>query len=385
MNLKKVKTVIVGGGVQAVALALRCLKEGHKDFVIVDPQPLLNEWVRNVLAQGIDKLRTPFTAHLDPSDDPEAMMINLQNGRPLKGVNPAEPAHSYLFNGHSLRLVRKAGLEKYRVPGQVKLVEHRNYDSLGNWMVTVSVRGEEHYYLTDDVVCAVGLGKPWMPDLCIAHPNIVHSHYVNANDLPYGRNFCVVGSGLTAATLAVKMAESGAKVDLCGRSQMSVQQLETDPLWRPGERLQKAFVNVEDHHERARQLKAARTANVVTPDIWERVVHHAEYGSIEMHTGVSVDGVEITEKNAVRLNSKDHDAVIFATGYKVDVRNLPMFKHVSPILMHVDGLPVLENNFESNLQGLFFMGKLGELAGGPLMRNIPGARYASKQIVAEIA
>jgi cation diffusion facilitator CzcD-associated flavoprotein CzcO len=246
-------------------------------------------------------------------------------------------------------------------------------------------RGEELNYMAQDVVCATGLGKPWMPDLCVAHPNVLHSHFVDTNNLPYGAKFCVVGSGLTAATLAVAMAESGARVDLCGRSQMSVMQLETDPGWRPGERLQKLFVNTDSSKERARQLKAARTANVVTPDVWERVTTHMDYGSIEVHAGVSVEGVEITSSNTIHINNKDVDAVIFATGYKVDARSMPMLSEVKDELNFEDGLPILNNDFESDVEGLYFMGKLGELAGGPLMRNIPGARYASTRIAEQIA
>lgn len=386
MELKKVKTVIVGGGVQAVALALRCIELGHRDFVIVDPQPLMNEWIRNIEAQGINNLRTPFSAHIAPTDDPEAMLINMQTGRPLRGMDPTQPAHSRLFNSHAQRLIKDNHLENFRFPGQVKNIEHLENMGESKFLVTARRETKEINYVAQNVVCAIGLGKPWMPDLCVAHPRVMHSHYVDIRNLPYGDSFCIVGSGLTAATLALAFSEQGAHVDLCGRSQMSVMQLETDPGWRPGERLQKIFTGIEDTKERVRQLKAARTANVVTPDIWDRLTVHLEFGgSINIHTGVSVEGVEIASNNKVRINERIVDGVIFATGYKVNAQELPMLKGVKDDLIFEDGLPELTNDFESTLNGLYFMGKLGELAGGPLMRNIPGARYASKRIAERIA
>lgn len=379
MQLSRVHTVIIGGGVQGTALALKLKSAGDNNFVILDPQPLMAEWFRNTKNQRLQLLRTPHTANLDPSAS--ATMLPARSK-----TDPSSPANVDLFNRFHTKLISNYNIELHRTAGQVKGIIPAGND----FIVEATVNKQSIHYLARNVVCAVGMGKPWMPDICVNTPNIVHSHYVNLVhghfNYGYGSRFAIVGSGLTAATIANYFADNYINVNLFCRSEMSVSQLETVPEWRPGQRLHDTFLNTSKMVERVRQLKAARAMNVVTPDTWDKTTSHLNTGRIKIHSNGAVESVDIDTNGAVKIGDATFDHVIFATGYKIDAALMPMLKDViDPNKDTANGLPILENDCSHHrFKNLFFMGKLAELTVGPLGRNIPGAIYASKKITERI-
>ena len=50
------------------------------------------------------------------------------------------------------------------------------------------------------------------------------------------------------------------------------------------------------------------------------------------------------------------DRVIFATGYKAELANVPYLRSVISDIAVVDGFPVLDEYFESSIPGLYFPG-----------------------------
>lgn len=372
MQLNRIHTVIIGAGVQGTALALKLLHGGDTNFIMLDPQPVMGEWFRNTRNQRLNLLRTPHTANLDPSGD--ATMLPARTK-----IDASSPANVELFNRFHARLISSNQLETFRKAGQVKSI----IPAGNEFIVEAIINKQSIHYLTRNVVCAVGLGKPWMPDICVNVPSIVHAHYVNLLGTPYsdGR-VAIVGSGLTATTLANYYAGRYVNVDLFCRSALSVQQLETVPEWRPGQRLHDGFLDTRKMTERVRQLKAARATNVVTPDAWDNLVTNINTGLVTLHSQGAIESVDVDTRGNGQIGDKVFEKIIFATGYKIDATQMPMLKDViDPNTDVASGLPILNDDCSHHrLKNLFFMGKLAELTVGPLGRNIPGALYASKQI-----
>ena len=82
------------------------------------------------------------------------------------------------------------------------------------------------------------------------------------------------------------------------------------------------------------------------------------------------------EKRSV---SADH--IVAATGYRVDVDRLPFLSaDIRARLRLADRSPVLSRNFESSVDGLYFIGAAAANSFGPMLRFVYGADFASKQL-----
>lgn len=396
--LKKTGVVIIGGGVQAIALALR-LKAyyNYRDFIIVDAQPLLGNWKRGVVTQDLSVLRTSNAANLDPFQNGESLIRfefdeHVRTGSlgrrtfvsdKTTEMRVSEPARVASFNRHAKSLIDKYELQAHVVSGWVTGVDYGD----ATFMTKVTTCDGFMNIISDNVVVASGLGKPWLPDGGPQSPRIVHSDAVDVRQTPRGKRICIVGGGLTAATLATRFAERN-KVSLCTSSSVTVSQLEADPAWRPGEVLYKGFMGLSSWEERARQLHAARVGHGITPEVWDTLSAQVNDGAVFLREGIPVDMWKITPGGNIKVMALEDklDMVIFATGYRTSLNETPFLAGLASGLKNTWGLPhVRESRESTELPGLYFMGRLGELGGGPLSRNIPGAQAGAKRISASLA
>ena len=374
---RETHVVIVGGGIQAVALAARLDLSGGLDFIIVDPEPLLSQWFRGMRLQGLKRLRTPATAHLDPYERTDALLNHMRSDDWRDPKTLEAPAPVSAFNAHARSIVEGYGLADQHLRGWVTNIE----PGADGYLVTVQTRTKiEHVSAKVVVVCA-GLGNPMMPVCGPADPRVVHSDVVDYRSTRRRDHYCIVGGGLTAATLATKIAGQGAKVTLCARSPITVSQLEADPAWRPGEPLQKDFLKIKDWQERSRQLRNARVGRGITPDVWMDLTRRTRDGQVEVIEGMEVEYWECKKHIRIPGVHDPIDQLVFSTGYQINAAELGFLRPLRRQLAFTGGLPHVSNDFEAlGAPNLFFMGRLGELGGGPLTRNIPGARYASKRV-----
>lgn len=82
----------------------------------------------------------------------------------------------------------------------------------------------------------------------------------------------------------------------------------------------------------------------------------------------------------------DVDHVILSTGYRADIRKLPM---LSPTLLSAiqtyQGAPILTGNFESNVPGLYFVGFSSVLSCGPFYRFVVGTAATAHRVAGAVA
>ncbi len=80
------------------------------------------------------------------------------------------------------------------------------------------------------------------------------------------------------------------------------------------------------------------------------------------------------------------DRVVLATGYRVDVRKVSLLDEATilPALAIEEGFPVLDEDFQSSVPGLFFSGLPATRDFGPFFGFVAGCRVAPRRIVGRI-
>jgi FAD-dependent urate hydroxylase len=86
----------------------------------------------------------------------------------------------------------------------------------------------------------------------------------------------------------------------------------------------------------------------------------------------------VTLSNGERLGV---DRVVFATGYKATLANVPYLRAVISDIAVVDGFPVLDENFESSVPGLYFSGFAASRDFGPFFGFTKACPAAATLIV----
>src|ERR1700741_1522225 len=75
------------------------------------------------------------------------------------------------------------------------------------------------------------------------------------------------------------------------------------------------------------------------------------------------------------------DHVIAATGYRVDLRRLMFLgEKIQSALRSIENAPVLSQDFESSVPGLYFVGLASAHCFGPVMRFLFGAGYTARRL-----
>jgi FAD-dependent urate hydroxylase len=100
-----------------------------------------------------------------------------------------------------------------------------------------------------------------------------------------------------------------------------------------------------------------------------------------VETNVETNGVEVTLSSGVRLNV---DQIIFATGYKANLPNVPFLKPLVPRIDLLEGFPVLDETMQSSIAGLYFPGFTATRDFGPFFGFTKACPAAARIIVAAL-
>jgi thioredoxin reductase len=216
-----------------------------------------------------------------------------------------------------------------------------------------------------------------------------------------GKRVVIIGGGQSALETAALLHESGGEVEVVSRSPLH---------WLPPENTAVPFIIRQMRSPKVglgygwmnwtlehlpymfynfpRSIKDRMLATFHGPaGAWwlkDRVV-----GKVLVHERQRVEKVEETERG-VRLQLSDKtvleaDHVLLATGYRADIKRLPM---LSPSLLaavetYMDA-PILNSNFESSVPGLHFVGFSAARSAGPFYRFVVGTRAAAVRVAASI-
>jgi NADPH-dependent 2,4-dienoyl-CoA reductase/sulfur reductase-like enzyme len=252
------------------------------------------------------------------------------------------------------------------------------------------------------VVVATGLDRfEWRPPQFAALPSELVSHSSEHSSLAQfaGGRVAVVGSGQSATESAALLHEAGAEVELVLRR--------PELQWLSGGRL--------GSRPRLHSLLYPPTDVgppglnwiVATPGLFRtfptslrkpistRVLRPAaadwlqpRLNGVILNAGRTIVTAQQNEHGCELVlddgATREVDHVLLATGFRVDLRRLPLLENVVDQIRLSDGSPVLREGYESSLPGLHFVGASATYSFGPLMRFVAGTGYAARSVTRRI-
>ncbi|NLP51439.1 FAD/NAD(P)-binding protein [Bacillus sp. RO1] len=383
--------VIIGGGIQGLTVATFLLKKNKttiNKIRIVDPNPKpLENWKRCTSTISMPYLRSPSVHHLDT--DPFSLQSFSKKEKVYQGSNDFYGRYKrpslHMFNDHCDHLVDDLEIMKAYVRSKVSNVEKSN----GYWKVYLQT-GE--VLQTEKVVIAIGMSDQlhlpeWASRLKKQRPNSLF--HVFDKDLPSFENmdgpFVVVGGGITATHLAIKLATLfPGEVTMLKRHSFRVHDFDSNPEWL-GPKMRHPFIKIKDYENRRKAIKSARHKGSIPSELRNRISHLVRSKKLAIKDGIINDFVG--QYNDVQLLLENGEkitggSILLATGFE---QGLPGKEWLDPVIKQEKlpcakcGYPIVNHMLEW-APNLYVSGALAELEVGPIARNISGARVAANII-----
>jgi hypothetical protein len=96
--------------------------------------------------------------------------------------------------------------------------------------------------------------------------------------------------------------------------------------------------------------------------------------------------LRLRDRNDKRERDLVVDHVVAGTGYDPDVDALPFLDGaLASRIRRIERSPRLSANFESSVEGLYFVGAAGAFSFGPLLRFVAGAEFSAPVVARHLA
>lgn len=388
-TLDSLDWLILGGGIHGVHVAARLLGEGGVDpdrLRIVDPaNRLLDRWRSCTAATGMTHLRSPSVHNLDLSPLSLQRFIGKRDGRepeePLPYMPPYDRPALRLFDEHCDRLVETFGLADLHTRARATAC---SADCDG-----VAVRlSTGHEIAAHNLVLAIGASEqPQWPDWAPRdHDRVHHVFEPGFDGWPSTVEVvAVVGGGISAAQVALRLLGEGHWVHLVSRHPLRQHQFDSDPGWL-GPKYMRGFTRERDMDRRRALITEARHKGSVPPDVLFALRQAISRDQIRWHEG-DVQRVEAGgDELEVQLSTDavlSADRVLLATGF---ASHRPGGEMVDELIASASlpcascGYPIVDSALRWHPR-IYVTGPLAELELGPSSRNIAGARSAGERLV----
>jgi len=386
-SLTSLNWLIVGGGIHGVHIAAKLLGEAEVDpsrLRIVDPgDRLLERWRTCTATTGMTHLRSPSVHNLDLN--PWSLFRYAGKRKTRKSglfASPNNRPSLRFFNDHCDKVIKEYGLSALHIRARATAC------SLDCDRVTVGLStGEE--LTAQNVVLAIGAGEqPQWPDWALRDDPRIHHIFDQAfAGWPTTlETVAVVGGGISAAQISLRLIDEGHKVHLVSRHELREHQFDSDPGWL-GPRLMTGFNSEENIDRRRAMIASARHKGSVPPDV-RRSIRDAIYRGRARWLKGEVDGLDhdgdlltlrMTTGATVNANR-----VLLATGF---AGGRPGGTFIDELVRSASlpcascGYPVVDKALRWHPR-VYVSGPLAELELGPSSRNISGARRAAERLVA---
>lgn len=380
--------LIIGGGIHGVHIAARLLGEANVELEkvrVIDPgERLLERWRCCTETTGMLFLRSPSVHNLDP--DPWSLN-NLARKQQLSGMTVFAPPYNrpnlQLFNDHCDDVI-----DEYEIDG-IHIRAKATDCSLDCNGATVSLSTGEEISSTN-IVIAIGSGEqPEWPEWAPENSNRVHHVFEQDFDgWPSSKeSVVVVGGGISAGQIALKLVDEGHEVNLVSRHEIRENQFDSDPGWL-GPRNMNTFSKVKDLEKRRTMITEARHKGSMSPDVVAAIENQKSRGRLQHHIG-EIGKVGLQNENlTISMKSGDEikaQRVLLATGfsgYRPGGSFIDQLVESASLPCASCGYPIVNESLCWH-NGVYVSGPLAELELGPASRNISGARKAAERIVAE--
>jgi len=372
---------VAGAGPQALTLCAYLLDRYPGlagDLVVFDPAGgWLTAWNRRFAALDIGWLRSPAVHH--PHPEPYAL-LEFRTARPefrTRGHLPSSELFGAFCADLTTRFDLGRAVQAVSVGAAVPTGDGVRLDTDGG-----SCRART-------AILATNPGHPRIPRWAEDRDGVLHAETVDLRDRRFdGRTVLVVGSGLTAAHMALGVAARGGHAVIVARRSRRVRPFDTDPGWL-GPKEMDGFSREPSFERRARLIREARDGGSIPPGYADALDRRIEAGAITWRTATVLDvrarpnGWQVPLAGGPELLV---DEIWLATGWEYHADTVPLLESVrraSPAVT-AGGLPGLEPDLAWPGTGLFLMGALAGLQLGPTALNLSGARQGAARITAAI-
>ncbi|MEM7233641.1 MAG: FAD/NAD(P)-binding protein [Planctomycetota bacterium] len=382
--------LIVGGGVHGVHLATRLISEAsvaEERIAIVDPADrLLARWRSCTAVTGMRYLRSPGVHHLDAASSSLRQYAGKHRlWSPGLFAEPNQRPSLRLFNAHCDHLVSKLGLsELHRCDRAVECIADDR-----SVVVRLAKKG---WVETRNVIFALGAGdQPYWPKCAPRkHPKVRHVFDPGFDGWPSGSSerVVVMGGGISAAQVALRLLGEGHRVRLITRHKFRVHQFDSDPVWL-GPRVKTEFNRFRNASRRREIISKARHRGSIPPDVDRHLKRAIHRGEIVWDRQPVADVIPSDEVVYVQLSDGamiEADRVLLATGFE---SRRPGGRLVDSLVASASlpcakcGYPIVDTSLRWHRR-VYVTGPLAELEIGPISRNIAGARAAADRIIGQL-
>ncbi len=379
--------LIIGGGIHGVHIAARLIGEGRvasERLRILDPADrLLERWQTCTTTTSMTHLRSPSVHHLDL--DPWSLQeyADTLSGRRTELFTPPYDRPSLeLFDAHCDRVVKTYALEDLHIRDRAAACTV-HCDG-------VAVRTADGFELgARTAVLAIGSSdQPEWPEWAPRdHPRIAHVFELGFNGWPsrVPEVVAVVGGGISATQVALRLADEGHQVHLIARHPLRRHQFDSDPGWL-GPKFMDGFNRERDLDRRRAMILEARHRGSVPPDVRYALGQAVDKGQITRHLIEIEEVVAGCDGLRLRLSYSewiDVERVLLATGF---APGRPGGAMVDELVASAGlpcarcGYPVVDSALRWHPR-IHVSGPLAELELGPASRNIAGARRTGDRLV----
>jgi cation diffusion facilitator CzcD-associated flavoprotein CzcO len=394
MSAPSVDVVILGAGPYGLSIAAHLYKTKVSYRIFGQP---MQSW-QTMMPRGM-VLKTPGVASslYDPEDEFPLRRYCAETGQPYSDNAPVA-LNTFLSYGLEFQRRLVPELE------QTNLTSVRR-SSNGFEMETEDgerVRGKK-------VIVAAGITHfGWLPPVLASLPTGFVTHSSSYGSLAgfKGRKVAVVGAGAAAVDIANNLHEAGAEAEIVSRlparsrrepsmEQRSlidwVRKARSGPAFEWRTRLCTAAPLV--FHAMPEKLRHRVAADRQPHPAQDCFARDEVAGRVQMHLGVELKEAAIRNDRVHLKIDQDGspkevvvDHVIGGTGYRASLQRL---KFLDPGLRDqirvVEDTPKLSRQFESSVNGLYFVGMASANSFGPLTGFTRGARFTAKRLSSHLA
>ena len=366
---------IIGGGIHAVTIAIKLRASGlpAEDLTIIDPHESLCEQFDDYSCRiGMPFLRSPHVHHVhpDPFHLKQFAKTNQYTGATYgKYQRPQRD----MFMDHTHKMLHEFDLNQRHIKDFAVNVDKED----GKWKVEMQTHDP---VFSDKLVLAIGSNNiPHIPDMYQAHADI--HHIFEDIEIPYETSSHVVGSGITAAHLTLKLIEESqsSKVHLWMNKSIEVYDFDADPGWL-GPKNMTRYREIESSKERLKVIAQERHKGSMPKELYLRLKKHMQEGNLEIH----VNEIQAIQNHKIITENDEYqyDHILLATGFKNNIMQMPVIKNFVENI----NAPLTETKHPSLTEtlewvpGVYVSGALADIELGPFARSFAGGRESASRI-----